>query len=115
MLQGKVWGTTEPLLVTPMIELHRIKVNSNMKCSIHKHERKWNMFYCVNGSINIHTRKNDYDLVDVTKLYQGQFTTVKPGEYHWFEGTALDSEVLEIYYLEPISEDIIRETVGGHV
>jgi mannose-6-phosphate isomerase-like protein (cupin superfamily) len=112
---GKVWGTTEPLLVTPMIELHRIKVKPRMKCSIHQHERKWNMFYCVNGIINIHVRKNAYDLVDVTKLIPGEYTSVKPGEYHWFETQLNDAEVLEIYYLEPITEDIVRETVGGLV
>ena len=114
MLMGKVWGTTEPLLITPMIEVHRIKVRSNMKCSIHKHERKWNMFYCVHGIMEIHVRKNDYDLVDVTKLAPGDFTSVKPGEYHWFETSMNDNnEVLEIYYLEPITADIVRETVGG--
>jgi len=110
---GKIWGNTEPLLITPTIEVHRIRVNPKMKCSIHKHEHKWNMFYCLNGVMEIHVRKNEYDLVDVTSLNTGEYTSVKPGEYHWFETKLLGAEVLEIYYLEPITEDIIRETVGG--
>jgi quercetin dioxygenase-like cupin family protein len=115
MLMGKVWGTTESLLVTPMIEVHRIDVKPKMKCSEHKHEFKWNAFYCVDGVIEIHVRKNDYDLVDVTRLRSGDFTTVKPNEYHWFETNLNDAKVLEIYYVEPISADIVRKTVGGSV
>ena len=115
MKQGKVWGSTEALLVTPMIEVHRISVRPSMKCSIHKHEHKWNMFYCMSGEINIHVQKNDYDLTDVTTLMQYGYTSGKPGEYHWFETRHRDAEVLEIYYLEPISSDIIRKTVGGIV
>ena len=56
---------------------------------------------------------NDYDLVDITTLNPSEYTTVKPGEYNWFETNQNDAEVLEIYYLEPITEDILRETVGG--
>jgi len=113
MIQGKIWGTTESLLVTPMIELHRIYVEPDMKCSEHKHEFKWNAFYCVSGSIDIHVKKNDYDLTDVTSLHPGEFTTVRPNEFHWFQTTDSNAEVLEIYYVEPISSDIVRRTVGG--
>lgn len=113
MIQGKIWGTTESLLVTPMIELHRIFVNPDMKCSEHKHQFKWNGFYCVSGSIEIHVRKNDYDLTDVTILEPGMFTTVAPNEYHWFQTSKDSAQVLEIYYVEPIGSDIVRRTVGG--
>ena len=113
MLQGKVWGTTESLLVTPMIELHRINVEPHMQCSEHKHEFKWNAFYCVSGSMQIHVRKNDYDLTDITEITAGEFTTVAPNEYHWFETGTEFAQVLEIYYVEPISTDIVRRTVGG--
>jgi hypothetical protein len=40
------------------------------------------------------------------------FTTVKPNEYHWFHSKSA-CIVLEIYYPEPLSDDIIRKTVGG--
>ena len=113
MIQGKVWGATESLLVTPMIELHRIHVEPGMKCSEHKHEFKWNAFYCVSGSIDIHVKKNDYDLTDITSLHAGEFTTVHPNEYHWFETSKDSAQVLEIYYVESISSDIVRRTVGG--
>ena len=66
MIYGKVWGSTEPLLVTPFIELHRITTLPGYKCSEHKHEHKWNGFYCISGLMDINVRKNDYDLIDTT-------------------------------------------------
>ena len=113
MMQGKVWGETQTLLVTPMIEVHRIMINPGGYCSMHKHEFKWNMFYVTYGELDIHVRKNDYDLVDVTNLTVGQFTSVAPNEYHMFKAREGPASALEIYYLESISKDIIRETVGG--
>ena len=51
-------------------------------------------------------------MIDTTSLSPGMFTTVKPNEYHWFHSKSA-CIVLEIYYPEPLTEDIIRETVGG--
>lgn len=112
MIYGKVWGSTEPILVTPFIEVHKIATNPGYRCSEHKHEHKWNGFYCVSGLIDINVRKNDYDLIDTTTLSPGMFTTVKPNEYHWFHSKSA-CVVLEIYYPEPLRDDIIRTTVGG--
>ena len=113
MRLGKIWGTTEPLLVTPTIELHRIQVEPEFKCSEHIHQYKWNAFYCVSSNIKICVRKNDYGLVDITSLRCGDMTTVAPNEYHWFETDAEEgAEVLEIYYPQHIGHDIVRKTVG---
>ena len=37
------------------------------------------------GEMEIHVYKNDYELVDKTILYAGDFMAVKPGEYHLFK------------------------------
>ena len=113
MLYGKVWGKTEPLLITPMIEVHRIEINPYAYCSMHKHQYKYNMFYVIEGELFIHVKKNDYDLVDITHLRSGDYTTVKPNEFHQFKTEGSPVKALEIYYLESIGEDIIRESVGG--
>ena len=47
MKAGKIWGDTESLLVTPMIEVHKINVHPYTHCSMHKHKMKWNMFYVI--------------------------------------------------------------------
>lgn len=115
MKAGKIWGDTESLLVTPMIEVHRINVLPHMHCSMHKHNMKWSMFYVIKGELEIHQKKTDYELIDVTKIKAGEWTTVPPGEYHMFQSNDLETQALEIYYLEAISTDIIRESVGGFV
>ena len=115
MKAGKIWGDTESLLVTPMIEVHKINVHPYTHCSMHKHKMKWNMFYVIKGELEIHSKKEDYDLTDVTKIKEGEWTTVPPGEFHMFQSGEKETEALEIYYLEPISTDIIRQTVGGFV
>lgn len=116
MLTGKVWGSTEDLLITPLIEVHRIHIKPNMQCSMHAHEHKYNMFYILNGILEIHVQKKDYDLTDITRVVAGQWTAVRPGEFHKFVTKDAWCEALEIYYIDPINPaDIIRQNVGGAV
>ena len=113
MLSGKVWGKTEILLKTPFIEIHRLTINPNSRCSLHKHQYKWNAFYVSTGRLYIEVVKNDYDLIDTTELGPGELMTAKPNEDHRFVTKELGMTGIEIYYPEPLSEDIIRKDVGG--
>jgi mannose-6-phosphate isomerase-like protein (cupin superfamily) len=113
MIQGKIWGNTQAIIQTPMIEFHRIWIHPNMQCSMHMHRHKWNAFYVVAGQLDIIVQKNDYDLMDTTVLGAGDFTTVPPGEYHMFRSIAGFVEAFELYYPEGLSEDIVRQSVGG--
>ena len=63
------------------------------------------------GEMEIHVYKNDYELVDKTILYSGDFMAVKPGEYHLFKANK-DTIAFEIYWPELLSEDIQRRSVG---
>jgi mannose-6-phosphate isomerase-like protein (cupin superfamily) len=110
---GKAWGTTSLLLKTPIIEIHSLVVIPNAFCSLHMHTVKNNSFYVSAGTLMIETHKNSYDLIDRTVLTKGDFTTVQPGEYHRFIAGTEGAEVLEIYHLEPLSEDIMRKDKGG--
>jgi quercetin dioxygenase-like cupin family protein len=113
MRAGKVWGWTDDLLITPLIEVHEIFINPGCVCSMHKHEFKWNMFYVKSGQLAIEVEKNDYKLVDTTILNPGQWTSVRPNEFHRFRSLDTEVEALEIYYLEPLTTDIVRKNVGG--
>lgn len=113
MKSGKVWGTTELLLKTPFIEIHRLAILPNMRCSLHKHEYKANAFYVQTGRLYIEVRKNDYALTDTTELGPGELMVAKPNEFHRFVTKDEGMTGIEIYYPEPISEDIIRADVGG--
>ena len=86
--QGKVWGRTIELLKTPLIEVHHILINKQCVCSMHKHEFKWNMFYVISGELVIEVQKNDYPLLDSTPLGPGEWTSVKPNEFHRFRSIA---------------------------
>jgi mannose-6-phosphate isomerase-like protein (cupin superfamily) len=111
-ISGKVWGSTELVLRTTAVEIHRIIIKPGGYCSTHYHKYKNNMFYVESGEIEIHTLK-DYGLNDKTVLKEGQTYTVKPGEKHRFYSSRL-STVYEIYYLDFIKKnDIVRENVGG--
>ena len=111
-IEGKVWGTTRPLIVTPVIEVQRITVNENCYCSMHKHQSKINAFYVESGELLIRRWKNDYNLVDETRLKGGQVCVIPAGEVHQFEGI-LPTFALEFYWSELDSKDIIRAGVGG--
>jgi len=111
-INGKVWGDTSVLIQNSVVELHKINAKAGYRCSEHKHAHKWNGFYVISGVLEIHVRKNDYALTDVTVLGAGDFTTVRPGEYHWFSCVE-NCAALELYYPEMISEDIQRRSVGG--
>jgi mannose-6-phosphate isomerase-like protein (cupin superfamily) len=113
MITGKIWGTTEVLLQTPTLEVHRLFIKPNMRCSLHMHRFKHNAFYVRTGQLYIDVHKNDYDLVDTTWLKEGDFTSVKPGEYHLFRSGPSDVQAIELYHLEPLSEDIVRKDCGG--
>jgi mannose-6-phosphate isomerase-like protein (cupin superfamily) len=111
-ITGKVWGDTSILFQNSLVELHKINVKAGYRCSEHKHEHKWNGFYVISGVLEIHVAKNNYDLTDVTTLRAGDYTSVRPGEFHWFNCVE-DCSALELYYPEALSEDIVRRSVGG--
>jgi mannose-6-phosphate isomerase-like protein (cupin superfamily) len=115
---NKVWGTTEPLVVTPLFEMHRLTIKPGFRCSLHVHRFKWNAFFVIFGRLFIDLVSADMGgPVIVEKLEVGGHTTVAPGVHHQFrtdEDGPLTS-ALEMYYCEPLSEDIIRRNVGGPV
>lgn len=112
MRLGKVWGCTELLLRTPLLEIHRLTILPNARCSMHSHAYKHNGFLVLSGRLKIETEKQDYPLTDATEIGPGEFTSVKPGEFHRFVSGDEPVIAVEMYYLEPLSEDIIRKDCG---
>jgi mannose-6-phosphate isomerase-like protein (cupin superfamily) len=115
MKQGKVWGSTELLLNNGLIEIHRIQINPNSFCSLHRHNFKNNAFYVISGTLYLEVHKKDYNLTDITTLKQGQISNIEPGEYHKFFTKEEPVECLEVYFLNPIKTDIERLDVGGKI
>jgi mannose-6-phosphate isomerase-like protein (cupin superfamily) len=78
-----------------------MNINSNGMVSMWSQERCW----CVCG-------KTIKDLVDETTLRAGDFTQVKPGKTHQFEGVET-GVAFELYWAEFNHNDIVRRTVGS--
>ncbi len=110
-ISGKIWGKTEMVLANGVLEFHRIETKKGGVCSEHKHEFKWNGFFVESGKLLIRVWKGDYDLVDETILGAGDFTQVKPGEFHQFEALE-DTVAFELYWAEFNQSDIVRRSVG---
>lgn len=113
MISGKVWGSTELLLASPLFEIHRLIIKPHARCSMHQHRFKWNAFLVTYGTLFIDVEKGDYELTDVTQLVVGEVATVKPGEFHRFRTEETPCTAYEMYYCEPLSSDIIRRDVGA--
>lgn len=111
----KVWGTTTPLIVTPMFEMHRLVIKPWHRCSYHHHQFKHNAFYVIQGILHIDWQRIHAMMPVPTTLWAGGTLTVKPGVPHQFRTGAEPCIVLEMYYTEPLSEDIIRHNVGAEV
>lgn len=111
----KIWGTTEPLIITPMFELHRLAINPWHRCSLHVHRFKHNAFYVIDGPLYIDQCVADLGPVDAFKVWPTQVFMIPPGVHHLFRTGPAPCTALEMYYTEPLSEDIIRRNVGGAV
>jgi mannose-6-phosphate isomerase-like protein (cupin superfamily) len=115
----KIWGLTEPLVITPMFEMHRLTIKPGFRCSFHVHRYKWNAFFVVFGELFIDSVIGDNigGPATVEHMGPGGFTTIGPGVHHQFrtEENGPLTSALEMYYTEPLSEDIIRRNVGGPV
>ena len=111
MKAGKIWGQTELIHANGVLEFHRIEFKKGFKCSEHEHKFKWNGFFVESGKLLIRAWKNDYDLTDETILEAGDFTQIKPGEFHQFEALE-DSVAFELYWAEFDHNDIERESTG---
>jgi len=112
-IEGKVWGETSTIFDKNNVIVNRISGKSGKRCSKHKHDHKFNMFFVEKGHLRVRVWKSDYDLVDVTELKAQQSTVVKPGEFHRFEVLEDDTVAFEIYWTELDPSDIIREGHGG--
>jgi len=109
----KVWGFTEPLIVTPMFELHKLSIKPFHRCSTHVHHFKHNAFYILHGTLYIDMPYEHNPKREVLEV--GHTLTIAPGVRHQFRTGNLDCVALEMYYTEPLSADIVRYNIGSAV
>ena len=93
--------------------MHRLRIKPEHRCSLHVHKFKWNAFYVLAGKLFIDSLLEDFSSVLTAVLVAHEFSTVAPGTHHQFRTGDEETIALEMYYTEPLSEDIIRRNVGG--
>ena len=111
----KIWGTTERLLSEPNCEVHRLSIKPGFRCSHHKHHGKANFFLVMRGHLFIDVWRTDDQGFDEISLGPEEAMTVPAGVAHRFRTGDQPCEALEIYYHEPLAEDIERFDQGGRV
>lgn len=116
----KVWGTTTPLLITPISQTHYIRATPGYRCSRHKHATKWNRFYVICGYLNVVIYEDDGETIRMTaRLTGGDTIDVPPGVLHRFESPAYQTratEAIEVYWADnhgPVAEDDIQRIDEG--
>ena len=116
MKAGKIWGKTELIHANGVLEFHRIEYKKKVACSKHRHKYKWNGFFVESGKmiVRVWQDADQKGLVDETILGPGEFTQVKPGKIHQFEGVE-DGVAFELYWAEFNHDDIVRRTIGTAV
>lgn len=111
----KIWGTTTGLILTPLFEVHRLQIKPRHRCSFHEHRTKHNAFYVLEGVLFIDSALSLNEKPEERKLTAGHTYTVAPGVWHQFRTEFQDCLALEMYFCEPLSEDIHRSNTGGPV
>lgn len=111
-LTQKIWGTTECLLATAGVELHLLHIKPEHHCSWHRHRAKRNGFFVKSGRLIIDIEERGAHGAEI-ELLASTFLTVAPGTWHRFRTGAEPAIVIEVYYQEPLGEDIERRDEGG--
>ena len=105
----KTWGEKENIFQNDLCEVSILHLLPNQRCSYHRHQTKWNLFYVIEGAVFIKTEWG------VALIEKGQIFTTRPMEWHEFETAEGTSILLEVMYTEYDAEDIERKILGGPI
>jgi mannose-6-phosphate isomerase-like protein (cupin superfamily) len=111
--ESKIWGMRWLLRKDSVSAASLLELNEGHRCSWHRHQMKYNLFFVISGKIGIVTEELG-GVKKETILKDNGIFTVRPGQWHEFRIYA-DSVVIEIMYVEYDEGDIERKTLGGQI
>ena len=88
-------------------EVSVLELQPNRRCSWHRHQAKFNLFFVLSGTLYIKTPEG------LAEVKEKQIFTTRPGEWHEFQTHDEPATIIEVMYVKYDSEDIERETIGG--
>lgn len=105
----KSWGEKNNFFQNDTCEVSVLYLEPNQRCSWHRHEAKYNLFYVLDGKLVLKLEDGE------TEVLPGQIFTTIPGEFHEFQTRELDTICIEVMYVKYDAHDIIRTIVGGSI
>jgi len=103
----KTWGEKENIFCNDLCEVSVLRLEPMQRCSWHRHQAKYNLFYVLEGELFIKTEDG------ITTVRRGQVFQTKPGEWHEFQTRTNNALIIEVMYVRYEAEDIERKEVGG--
>lgn len=108
-MEKKIWGKKERLVETASTVVDLLTLESDSFCSWHYHDFKYNMFFVLEGIVEIKME----DRSETLGVYDS--FVVEPKIKHQFIARS-DARILEIMFTKPVLEqDIIRLMQGGKI
>lgn len=104
--EKKEWGE-EQWIVNKEYCGKKLVLQKNRRCSLHKHEKKDEVFYILSGLVRMEIGD------DTFTLRPGDFVHIHAGAYHRFTGLE-DSEIME-FSTNHQENDSYRKEYSGHV
>lgn len=101
----KCWGRNTEIFHNDTVSVNFLELVKGGVCSWHFHRHKHNIFSLVSGKVLIKTEHNEIP------LEPGNSILVQSPMKHQFEALE-DSKMIEVMFVQYMSEDIIRETQG---
>ena len=113
----KAWGWSEQKVEAGCLTVFKIEIFAGGYCSKHIHQRKSNGFIVEQGKMRVSVWDGNGVSSDVILTPTSGCFIVPPNVPHRFNSD-VGCEAFEIYFKqegeeEPLSEDIIRYSIGG--
>jgi mannose-6-phosphate isomerase-like protein (cupin superfamily) len=105
----KTWGEKWNVFQNDLCEVSILYLLPNQRCSWHRHQKKSNQFFVIEGEIFI---KSEWGVALIEK---GQVFTTNPLEWHEFQTADKSAVIQEVMYVKYDPEDIERQTLGGPI
>ena len=103
----KTWGEKSNIFENDLCEVSVLYLEPMQRCSWHRHETKYNLFYVLQGKLVLRLEDG------FTEVFPGQIFTTVPGEFHEFQTRELKTVCIEVMFVQYRREDIHRTIVGG--
>ena len=103
----KTWGEKWNIFKNDLCEVSFLKLHPWQRCSWHRHQTKYNLFFVISGELTIKLEN------DIATACKNEFFTTRPLEWHEFQTHDKATRIIEVMFVQYDAEDIERQVIGG--